>query len=111
MTELRHDPSLELRLDSSRPPASSSSSPFGFDPPVQGTSLDDPSGALRAQEAHDAGAVEPVVELPVHSVWLEFRVHASELEANELAQAVAGRLSGHPLVAPPVAVTVTRRGS
>lgn len=78
---------------------------------ARGTSSDDPSGALRAQEAHDAGAVLPVVELPVHSVWLEFRVHAPELEATELAHAAADMLSGHPLVLAPVAVTVTRRSS
>lgn len=75
---------------------------------ARGTSYDDPSGALRAQEAHDAGAVLPVVELPVHAVWLEFRVRTSEAEARELAGAVAERLTGHPLVEGVVAVTVTR---
>jgi hypothetical protein len=73
---------------------------------ARGTSTDDPSGALRAREAHDAGAVVPPVELPVWSVWVEFRVHGT----RERAQAIADKLSAVALaldVEPPVAVTVT----
>jgi hypothetical protein len=83
----------------------------GYDHRVRGTSVDDPSGALRAREAHDAGAVVPAVEVPTCSVWLEFRVHGSQEMATELANALAENAAGHPLVVAPVAVTVTRRGS
>lgn len=74
---------------------------------VQGTSLDDPSGALRAKEAHDAGAVLPVVELPVQACSIEFRVHAPAADARELVDAIAVRLSDHPLVLAPVTCSVT----
>jgi len=76
---------------------------------ARGTSSDDPSGRAAAQAAYDAGAVEPLLEQPVFSVWLEFRVHGPEREANELANAIAATLLDHPLVEQPVATTVTRR--
>lgn len=73
---------------------------------VQGTSLDDPSGALAAQAAHEAGAVLPALELPVQLCELLFRVHAPAAEARELVDAIAERLAGHPLVLAPITCSV-----
>lgn len=76
---------------------------------MQGTSLDDPSGARRAQEAHDAGAVLPHVELPTHDASIAFRVHGAGRDARELVDAIAAKLAEHPLVVPPVTCSVVER--
>lgn len=94
MNELRHDSSLELRLDSRPPLTLEEARRLG----IRGSSSDDPSGALRAQEAHDAGAVRPVVEVPIVRATMHVRIQASENEARELVDAIAGRLIDHPLV-------------
>lgn len=72
----------------------------------RGTSYDDPSGALRAQEAHDAGAVEPVVELPNHVVRLEFRVHGTKERADLIARDLVDVLLDEHDVVHPVAASV-----
>lgn len=69
------------------------------------------SGTLVAREAYDAGAVVPAVELPVHSVQLEFRVRSLERDAHELAAAVAEQLTDHPLVEGPVTSAVVSGGA
>lgn len=76
---------------------------------VRGTSRDDPSGARRAQQAHDAGAVTPPDVRPTHQVVLELRAHGDGRDVRELADAVAVTLAGHPLVLPPVTVSVEER--
>lgn len=69
-----------------------------IDTPGMGTSFDDPSGARRAQEAHDAGAVLPTVEHPNHYATIHLVVHGPLEEAHELVTAVANKLAGHPAV-------------
>lgn len=83
--------------------------PFEQPAAAVGGSLSDPSGAAAAKAAYDAGAVVPVVELPVHDCTLEFRVHATERDARDLVDALAAHLSSHPLVLAPVTATVRGR--
>jgi len=64
------------------------------------------SGLHAAAEAHEAGAVTPPLELPVHEVTLAFRVHGSSAFARELAAAVVLALLEHPEVVQPVTATV-----
>lgn len=73
---------------------------------IRGSSSDDPSGAKLAQEAHDAGAVVPVVELPVHRVVIDFRVHGSLAFARELESAIVETLLEHPEILSPVSSAV-----
>jgi hypothetical protein len=76
---------------------------------VRGTSTDDPSGFSLAEQAHEAGAVTAPAELPTFTVALELRIHAGKLEAETLAYAIADTLSGHPLIVPPVALSIQVR--
>lgn len=67
---------------------------------AHGTSTDDPSGALTAQAAHEAGAVLPTVETPIYAVTLDFRVQAPEHEVRALMDGLVHTLLAHPLIAP-----------
>lgn len=76
---------------------------------VRGTSTDDPSGALRAREAHEAGAVIPPLEVPTFDVHLEFRVRGPEADVQELIEGLTDNLVQHPLISSPVAASRTER--
>jgi hypothetical protein len=75
-----------------------------------GTSRDDPSGALRAREAHDAGAVVPPAELPTVTVHLEFRVLAPAGRLQAITDELAELLLELDGVEQPATFTVTPHG-
>ncbi|HEY5945539.1 MAG TPA: hypothetical protein VIV40_08605 [Kofleriaceae bacterium] len=66
-------------------------------------SAHDPSGLALAEEAHAAGAVEPVDALPNFTVVVEFVVHGT----REHAESIAGTLAYELAVRSDVAGNVT----
>ncbi len=73
------------------------------------TAQDDPSGAALAQQAYDAGAVEPPVRTPRYDVVLHFTVESpAPSRAQALADGIVTDLVGRSSVRD-VDYTVTER--
>lgn len=73
------------------------------------TSYNDPSGQFLAQQAHHAGAVQPVVEQPLFDVSLTFVVRGSLDDARAIGHDLADTATLLHVVEAPVSLSIVER--